>query len=118
GGLALPELLASRALAGSKTGGSYVRDKAVVVLFLQGGPSHIEFFDPKMTAGTEIRSITGEVQTKHPGITFAGTFTRLAEMTDRFTVVRSYGSQNAGHEYLDVMGARNPMKATMGAIYS
>src|SRR5262245_51316906 len=81
GGLALPELLASQAFAGSRSGGSYVRDKAVVVLFLQGGPSHIEFFDPKMTAGTEIRSITGEAQTKHPGITFAGPFTRLAEMT-------------------------------------
>jgi hypothetical protein len=118
GGLALPELLAAKAQAGSKSGGSYVRDKAVVVLFLQGGPSHIEFFDPKMTAPTEVRSITGEVATKHAGITFAGGFPRLAEMTDRFAIIRSYGSQNAGHEYLDVMGARNPMKATMGAIYA
>src|SRR5688572_26956267 len=82
GGLALPQLLAAQALAGSKSGGSYLRDKAVVFLFLQGGPSHIEFFDPKMTAGTEIRSITGEVPTKTPGITFGGTFTRLAGMTD------------------------------------
>lgn len=118
GGLTLPHWLASQAFAGSKSGGGYVRDKAVVVLFLQGGPSHIEFFDPKMTAGTEIRSITGETATRLPGITFGGTFTRLAEMTDRFSIVRSYGSRNSGHEYLDVMSARNPMKATMGAIYA
>ena len=49
GGLTLPRLLASspRAAAGS---GRPVTDKAVVLLFLQGGPSHIETFDPKMTA--------------------------------------------------------------------
>src|SRR4051812_43116672 len=49
-----------------------VRDRSVVLLFLQGGPSHIEFFDPKMTAPDGIRSITGEVQTALPGITFGG----------------------------------------------
>ena len=56
----------------------YLRGKSVVLLFLQGGPSHIEFFDPKMTAPAEIRSITGEVQTKLPGVTFGGTFPKLA----------------------------------------
>ena len=54
-----------------------------MLLFLQGGPSHIEFFDPKMTAPAEVRSITGEVQTKLPGITFGGTFPKLAQMTDK-----------------------------------
>ena len=48
GGLTLPHLLAAHANAAGKA--DYVRDKSVVVLFLQGGPSHIEFFDPKMTA--------------------------------------------------------------------
>ncbi|MBT6724438.1 MAG: DUF1501 domain-containing protein, partial [Planctomycetaceae bacterium] len=47
------------------------------MLFLQGGPSHIEFFDPKMSAPPEIRSITGEIQTKTPSITFGSTFPRL-----------------------------------------
>jgi hypothetical protein len=71
-----------------------------------------------MSAPSDIRSITGEVQTRTAGITFGGTFERLASMTERFSIVRSYGSQNAGHEYLDVMSARNPMKATLGAIYA
>ena len=44
------------------------------MLFLQGGPSQIETFDPKMTAPVEIRSITGEVQSRLPGVTFGGTF--------------------------------------------
>lgn len=118
-GLALPQLLAAQARGSSDPGGkSYLRDKAVVVLFLSGGPSHIEFFDPKMEAPAEIRSITGEIQTKTPGITFGSTWTRLATMTDRFSVVRSYGSQNGGHSYLSSMSGGNPMKAAMSAIYS
>ena len=60
GSLALPDLLANRALAAEA--GLHLKDKCVVLLFLQGGPPHIEFFDPKMTAPKEIRSITGEVK--------------------------------------------------------
>ena len=52
----------------------YITGKSVVFLFLGGGPSHIEFFDPKMDAPSEIHSVTGEVKTVHPGITFGGTF--------------------------------------------
>jgi hypothetical protein len=85
-GLTLPQLLAAKAKAAESS--SYVRDRSVVLLFLQGGPSHIEFFDPKMTAPSEIRSITGEVQTKIPGITFGGTFSKLAALADKFSIVR------------------------------
>src|SRR5262245_39938908 len=59
--LTLPQLLAAKARAAS--GGGIVRDRSVVLLFLQGGPSHIELFDPKMSAPSEIRSMTGEVAT-------------------------------------------------------
>jgi hypothetical protein len=117
GGLSLPGLLASRASAAASQA-NYVRDKSVVFLFLQGGPSHIEFFDPKMTAPSEICSVTGEVPTAHAGVTFGGTFPQLARLAKKFSVVRSYGSQNSGHEYLDVMSARNPLKATMSALYA
>src|SRR5262245_8967831 len=91
-GLALPDLLRVRALEANP------RDKAVVVLFLQGGPPQTETFDPKMTAPVEFRSATGEIQTALPGITFGSTFPRMARMADRIAVVRSYGSRNAGHE--------------------
>ena len=74
GGLSLPMLLANRAQAAEA--GRLVKDKSVVFLFLNGGPSHIEFFDPKMTAPAEFRSITGETQTRLPGITFGATFPR------------------------------------------
>jgi hypothetical protein len=116
GGLTLPSLLANKALAAKA--GLPVRDKAVVLLFLSGGPPHIEFFDPKMTAPVEIRSITGEVKTNIPGVTFGGTFPKLAKLTDKFSVVRSYASRNSGHRYDPVTVAGNPLKASMSALYT
>jgi hypothetical protein len=89
-----------------------------VLLFLSGGPPHIEFFDPKMTAPSEIRSLTGEVSTKLPGITFGGTFPKLAAMADRLTIVRSYGSGNASHTYGKVLSAGNKLEATMSSLYA
>jgi hypothetical protein len=117
GGLTLPGLLAARARA-AESGKSLVKDKAVVLLFLQGGPSHIEFFDPKMTAPAETRSITGEVQTALSGVTFGGTFSKLARLAKKLAVVRSYASMNGGHTYLSVVSAGNPLKAAMSALYA
>ncbi len=116
GGMGLPQLLAAKAKAASEN--RAWKDKSVVLLFLSGGPSHIEFFDPKMTAPEEIRSITGEVKTKLPGITFGGSFSKLANMTDKIAVVRSYASMNGDHSYLAVTSGGNPMKASMGPLYA
>jgi hypothetical protein len=117
GSLGLSYLLALNA-AGSQGASSYLRGKSVVLLFLSGGPPHLEFFDPKMTAPSEIHSITGEVPTKIPGVTFGSTFSKLAAMTDKISVVRSYGSKNGGHEYDRITTGGNPTKAAMCAIYS
>jgi len=116
GGLSLPMLLEAKAQA-SQAGRS-TRDKAVVLLFLSGGPSHIEFFDPKMEAPAEIRSITGEVQTALPGITFGASFPRLAAMADQLAIVRSYASGQGDHTYNIAAGGGNVLKATMSALYA
>jgi hypothetical protein len=115
GGFALPDWLRARA---ASSVGTLSRDRSVVLLFLQGGPSHIEFFDPKMSAPADVRSMTGEVQTGLPGITFAGTFTRLARLTDKLAVVRSYASMNGDHSYLSVTAAGNPLKASLSSLYT
>lgn len=72
GGLSLPGLLRAQSEAAKL--GKGVKEKSVILLFLQGGPPHIEFFDPKMTAPEGVRSIRGEVQTKLAGVTFDGDF--------------------------------------------
>ncbi|MCE9607295.1 MAG: DUF1501 domain-containing protein [Planctomycetia bacterium] len=96
----------------------YATGRSVVLLFLGGGPSHIELFDPKMTAPAEFRSIMGEVDTAHPGITFGGTFPQLARLAKKFSVVRTFQSKNGGHEYDSVTTAGNSTKAALGALYS
>ena len=82
GGLTLADLLHARADASSPLGKA-VRDKSVVFLFLNGGPSHIESFDPKMTAPSEIHAIFGEVATKHAGVTFGAHFPQMAQRADQ-----------------------------------
>ena len=100
GSLTLADLLAARASAAS--GGGYVNDKSVVLLYLSGGGSHIETFDPKMTAPSGIQSVTGELQTSIPGVTFGGTFPRLATHADKMAVVRSFTHKVGSHEQAHV----------------
>src|SRR4051794_35928918 len=80
GGLTLSDLLAVKARAESR---QLLTGKSVIFLFLHGGPSQIETFDPKMTAPSEFRSTTGETLTRLPGVTFGGTFRRLAAHADK-----------------------------------
>lgn len=115
GGLTLPGLLAMRASAGE-----LVKDKAVVMLNLQGGPTHIETFDPKMTAPAEYRAIAGEVKTSLAGVTFGSTFPKLARFADRLTIVRSFAHNVSSHGPAAelVVSGGNHTKAAMGALYA
>ena len=115
--LALPQLFAAQAAAGTS---HFVKDKSVVLLFLQGGPTHIETFDPKMTAPQEYRAMFGEVATNLPGVTFGSHFPRLASMADRLAVVRSYGHGIGNHQTAaeHVSAGGNSLKATMGSLYA
>ena len=101
GGLALSDLLRSQSLAAGRKH-SYFRDKSVVLLYLSGGASQIETFDPKMTAAEGIRSATGEVKTSLPGVTFGGTFPQLAKLAHRMSVVRSHAHKVGSHEQAHV----------------
>lgn len=100
GGLSLPGLLAAKASAADPV--SYVHDRSIVLLYLSGGASQIETFDPKMTAPDGYRSTTGEVKTNLPGVTFGGTFPRLASLADRLAVVRSHAHKVGSHEQAHV----------------
>jgi hypothetical protein len=74
-----------------------IRDRAVVLLFLSGGASHIETFNPNMDAPSPYRSLTGGIQTSLPGVTFGGTFPLLAQHAHEMVVVRSFQHPIAGH---------------------
>ncbi|MFO0804206.1 MAG: DUF1501 domain-containing protein [Gemmataceae bacterium] len=114
GGLSLPQLYGGTKLS---DGGKPLTDKSVIFLFLHGGPSQIETFDPKMTSPAEIRSATGERKTSIPGVTFGGTFPKLAKLADKFTVVRSFTTGDANHDIKPVVG-KDSFGANLGAAYA
>src|SRR5437660_1091016 len=95
GGLLLPDLLRLRAAA--KQAGRPTKTTSVVWLWLGGGPTHIETFDPKMSAPAEFRSIVGAVKTNVPGIEIGGVFPKIARMADKLAFVRSFAHGNSGH---------------------
>src|SRR4051794_22058870 len=112
GGLSLSSLIPQVATAAA---GKPVTDKAVVFVFLHGGPSQFETFDPKMTAPAEIRSATGEIQTALPGVTFGSSFPKLAKLADRLAVVRSYVPGDASHNIKPVV-SKDSFDANLGSV--
>ena len=116
GGLSLMNLLQAKAHA-ADTRRPVLKDRSVIFLFLHGGPSQTETFDPKMTAPAEIRSATGQVHTRIPGVTFGGTFPRLAALADKVSIVRSYVPGDGNHDIKPVVG-RDTFGANLGSIYS
>ncbi len=95
GALGLGGLMQAReALAND---GQASRDTSVVWLWLGGGPTHVETFDPKMSAPVEYRSVTGDVKTRIPGVSLGGNFEQMAQVADKMAFVRSFHHGNSGH---------------------
>lgn len=116
GGLQLANLIQSKADAAQFTS-PIVKDKAVIFLFLHGGPSQTETFDPKMTAPVGIQSATGEVQTSIPGITFGATFPRLSALADKVSIVRSFVTGDGNHDIKPIV-CRDTLNANLGSLYA
>jgi hypothetical protein len=95
GGLLLPTLLRMR--AESKAAGKTTKNTSVIWLWLGGGPTQVETFDPKMSAPVEYRSTVGAVKTKVPGIEIGGVFPKVAQVADKMAFVRSFAHGNSGH---------------------
>ncbi len=112
GGLSLPSLLAA---GGERP--SHITGKSVIFLFQQGGPSQFETFDPKPEAPDGIRTVTGTTKTSVPGITFGDTMSQLAKLAHKFTVVRSFQTNNAGHNIVPIVSPAT-LNANAGSLYS
>jgi hypothetical protein len=115
GGLALGNMLAQSACANPSK--SPLRDKSVIFLFMHGGPSQFETFDPKMNAPSSIRSATGEIATSIPGVTFGSTFGKLAERANHFNIVRSFVTGDGNHDIKPVV-SKDTLQANLGSLYS
>jgi hypothetical protein len=104
GGMAaLGSLLPS--VSGRWAAPSLATGKSVIFLFMHGGPSQFETFDPKMSAPSEIRSATGEVKTTLSGVTFGGTFPKLAKLAHHCAIVRSFQTGDGNHDIKPIVSA-------------
>jgi hypothetical protein len=63
--------------------------KSVILIYLQGGPSHLDLWDPKEGVPDNVRSVFKPIPTKLPGVQFTEIMPKLAQVNDRFTMIRS-----------------------------
>lgn len=97
-GLGLPALFGARASASDYAGERPVaRAKSCILLFLAGGPSQFETFDPKPEAPSTVRNIFDTIQTTVPGTHICGLLPDVARQADRFALIRSAWHRYAGH---------------------
>ncbi len=84
----LLELQASAAEPSTKIPG-WGRAKSIIMVYLQGGPSHLDLWDPKENVPDNVKSAFTNIQTKLPGVAFTENLPKLSQINDRFTMIRS-----------------------------
>ncbi len=93
-GLTLPGFLAQKAAGAVKDS-----DVNCILIFLVGGPSHIDTWDPKPTAPAEVRGPFKPIATRVPGMQITEIFPRMARLAERFSLIRSvYHTATAVHD--------------------
>ena len=92
--------------------------KSCILIWMDGGPSHFETFDPKPDAPAEIRGDFSAIPTKVSGVEFSQHMTKLAASLDKFSIIRSIrhddhtGMDAVTHSYSTTMVQADPGSAT------
>ncbi len=98
GGLSLPQLLKAEAAQGN--GSSH---KAIINIYLPGGPPHLDMFDMKPDAPREIRGEFQPIRSNVPGMEFCELFPKLAKCADKFAIIRSMADCDGRHDPFQCM---------------
>src|SRR5438067_1475500 len=95
-GLSLAQLLRADERSGSSAtrGG---RAPSVIILWMRGGPSHIDMWDPKPDAPVEYRGEFGVMNTNVPGVLLSDMLPMCARIQDKWSIIRSLYHNDAGH---------------------
>lgn len=106
GALTLPELLRLRAQAAA-TGRPMSRNKSVILLWMAGGPSHVDMWDPKPDAPSGYRGPFKTIPTKLPGVHLCEHLPKQAALMDKLTIIRSMDCRGSNHQPNMVMQTAN-----------
>lgn len=109
GGLSLPDLLRAESAQGQKPG-----HKAVIMVFLPGGPSHQDIFDLKPDAPSEIRGEFKPIGTNVDGLQICELLPRLARQMDKCTVIRSMADCDTSHDAFQCLTGRSSRQQPPG----
>jgi len=119
-GLGMTDLLRLRAAESAQANSTLAKGKNVncILVWLDGGPSHYETFDPKPDAPSEIRGEFAAIPTAVPGVYFSECVPKLAKTFDKFAVVRSICHKDPNHgggNHYMMTGAPTPVPVACGA---
>ncbi len=105
-GLSLPELLRARSQA-AESGKRLPDNRSVILLWMTGGPSHIDTWDVKPQAPLEIRGPFSAIRSKLPGVLLCEYLPKQAAMMDKLTIIRSVDARMSNHEPNQVFQTAN-----------
>ena len=90
-GLSLSNMLRLNAARANEAvaGASFGKAKSVILVYLQGGPSHLDLWDPKSDVPDNVKSIFSPIDTKTPGLQFTELLPKFSQITDKVTMLRS-----------------------------
>jgi hypothetical protein len=97
GGLTLADLLRAEGNPRANPRSATSRQPSVIILWMRGGPSHIDMWDPKPDAPVEYRGEFGVMNTNVPGIVLSDMLPQCARIMDKWSIVRSLHHNDAGH---------------------
>lgn len=114
GGLSLPQILKAQDESGNRSS-----HKAVINIFLGGGPPHQDMWEIKTDAPAEIRGEFKPISTKVPGIQIGECFPKIAAMMDKFVAIRSVTGCSGAHDaYQCLTGWNRGSFASIGGMPS
>src|SRR5215470_3366103 len=79
----------AKSSTGTYGGPGFGRAKSVILIYLQGGPSHLDLWDPKDNVPSNVKSVFKAIDTKLPGVKFTEVLPKLAKVIDKTTLIRS-----------------------------
>ena len=117
-GLGLSDILRLRAQAAESAGKISPNQVNCILIWMDGGPTHYESFDPKPDAPKEIRGEFKTIPTKIPGVHFSEVVPKLADVSDKFTIIRSICHKDPNHgggNHYMMTGSPTPVPVGCGA---